>query len=89
MKNLIFKRNKNIVIRLVEKEAILFVPKHNRILKLNQAATIIWRFLYQKRTFKELKSRLTTVYDADTKQIEKDLQTFLKEAQKLDLVIFN
>jgi PqqD family protein of HPr-rel-A system len=79
--------NPEIVFRLEEDEGILFDPKTGEIKLLNETGAFIYQLLDGKHSKEEILNRLMEEYDcADRTKAEKDLDTFLQEMRRSQLV---
>lgn len=64
----------------------VIVNQKGSFLQLNEVAGFIWENLEKPIEFKALLSKITKEYDVEEKTAKKDLEEFLKEYQKDDLL---
>ena len=81
-----YKRKDDITTAKLDDLFTLFVVKKGTYLNLNSTSSMIWEFLESKLTFKDLKKRILDIYDVDNDTLENDLEFFLNEAEKLDII---
>jgi len=86
-KQIKIKRNPNLVARTVEKKLYILDPKEEKLFTLEGTALDIWRYLWRPRTPQEIVERLSKEYNVSPLQINKDMQTFIKNSQKTGLTI--
>ena len=81
-----YRRKDDITTAKLDALFTLFVVKKGTYLNLNSTSSMIWEFLESKLTFKDLKKRILDIYDVDNDTLENDLELFLNEAEKLDII---
>jgi hypothetical protein len=83
-KDIVLKKNKNIVSRLIAGEMVL-VPisrsssENNCIYTLNEPATRVWELIDGKRKLTAIIEVLAQEFTSDSRDIEKELNKLLKE----------
>ena len=85
------KRKNDFVMQTVGGENILVplgtkVLDLNGLITLNETAAHLWQLLSEHHTSDELASALTNEFDINKKTANDDVQVFLKEINKLDLL---
>ena len=78
-------RKKEDVIERHGEELLLFDSSEGRLFELNETGKAVWTMLDAKRTVKEIKENLNEEFE-ETKEIDRDLSTFLNRLLELDLV---
>jgi len=78
-------RKKEDVIERHGEELLLFDSSEGRLIELNETGKAVWTMLDAKRTVKEIKENLNEEFE-ETKEIDRDLSTFLNRLLELDLV---
>ena len=89
--NQILKKNKTMITRRLEGEAIL-VPlgKSSKdvdcIYSLNETAAEAWKAIDGKRNLGQIKKQLLKKFDVDEKKLEKELNTFIKDLKSIKAI---
>jgi len=87
----IFKKKKEIVSREIAGETILVpisgkLADMQRIFSLNPVAEYIWNQLNGKRNLHEISDSIPSVFDVNKEQVYADVQEFIAELLKEDLI---
>lgn len=87
----IFKKKKEIVSREIAGETILVpisgkLADMQRIFSLNPVAEYIWNQLNGERNLQEISSSIPSVFDVNKEQAYADVQEFIAELLKEDLI---
>jgi methyltransferase-like protein len=88
----IFKKREEIVTREIAGETIL-VPIRGRladmqnIFSLNPVAYYIWRQMNGEKSVDEIGREILENYDMGKEEVDKDLQEFIKDLLKEDLIV--
>lgn len=89
----IYLPSEQVVARKIEDE-IIIVPIQDgiadfddAIFSLNETGQKVWEFLSEEVTLKEICNRLATIYDADVKEITKDVNELIKILLEKTLII--
>mgnify|MGYP001248555881 CR=1 FL=1 len=87
----IFKKKKEIVSREIAGETILVpisgkLADMQRIFSLNPVAEYIWNQLNGERNLQEIRSSIPSVFDVKKEQADADVQEFIAELLKEDLI---
>ena len=77
---------KNIVFQEVESVIYILDEKNDKIVTLNDTATLLWKQLSKSADIKQLVSLLTNHYSVSEKQSEHDVLQFLKTMQQFDFI---
>ncbi|MCM8763212.1 MAG: PqqD family protein [Candidatus Omnitrophica bacterium] len=85
--NYIFKKNDNLAWRIIDGEAFIIHPKDGLIYPLNRTATRIWELVDGKNSVSELVAKIEEEFEEDKEVIEKDIDSFLKDLLKTDLIV--
>lgn len=88
----IFKRNPNIVIRVIGGDTILMPiygnsEEINCIYSLNETAALIWKLIDGKKNLKQIKSLMVKQFDTPEKKMDMKLGEFFKELIENNIVI--
>lgn len=88
MNNKIFKKNPDIVTRVIEDETILLpLYKTSRdidcIYTLNDAGARAWQLIDGERTLAKIKEMILNEFDATAKEVDRELAVFLQELQEI------
>lgn len=90
--NLVLKKNKNMVTRVIDNETIL-MPVYktsdeiNCIYTLNEIASQVWNMIDGKKTMGQMKSKILKEFDSSAQEVEKEMQRFLKDLKEIKAVI--
>ena len=87
----IFKKKKEIVSREIAGETILVpisgkLADMQRIFSMNPVAEYIWSQLNGKRNLQEISDCIPSVFDVNKEQVYADVQEFIAELLKEDLI---
>jgi hypothetical protein len=87
----IFKKKKEIVSREIAGETILVpisgkLADMQRIFSLNPVAEYIWNRLNGERNLQEISDSILSVFDMEKEQVDADVQEFIAELLKEDLI---
>lgn len=88
----VFKKREEIVSRLIAGETIL-VPIRGRladmqnIFSLNPVAEFIWRQLNGVKSIEEIGREILENYDMGKEEVDRDLQEFINDLLKEDLIL--
>jgi hypothetical protein len=88
MANTTYIRNNETISGRLHDELVMMDIQKGKYFSLNQVATVIWDMLEQPLTLEEVCNRLTSEYNVDPVQCQKEVETHLTEMQKLGLVVF-
>lgn len=80
------KKNKNTISAQLEKSIVLLNLESGEYIQLNESGKEIWDLLDDLTSIQDLIKKLEQVYPVDKKHIEKDVMTFLKNAEKNNLL---
>lgn len=89
-----YKKNPNIVSRMIADECILVPIRHDvenlgSIYTLNEVGAFIWNSIDGKKKVKEIKEILIEEFEANPEQIEIDLIEFINQLESIMMVIIN
>lgn len=62
------------------------IKKYNCMITLNESGAILWRALEEGKDFDGLKKALTDEYSVDGESAEKDVNAFLEQLKKADII---
>jgi len=80
-------RIKNIVLKKLGKEILLYDPVTDKVHTLNPTASLIWSLCDGRHSLQEIKKAIQKNFSIkDTVKVEKDILNNLKELQKLGLL---
>lgn len=87
----VFRKNPNMVTRVIEDETILLPiyktsDEINCIYTLNKVASRVWELIDGKKTLAKIKSQLLKEFDATPKEIDKEMNSFLKDLVEIKAV---
>jgi len=88
----VFRKNPEIVTRVIDKETIL-VPIYktsdeiNCIYNLNKPASRVWELIDGKTALHVIKDRLSEEFDATSKEINREMNTLLKDLKEIKAII--
>jgi len=87
----IFKKKNEIVSREIAGETILVpisgkLADMQRIFSLNPVAEYIWNRLNGERNLQEISDSILSVFDMEKEQVDADVQEFIAELLKEDLI---
>lgn len=85
--NTYYRRNRQLVAKILDQEAVLLNMEKNALYTLNESALSIWKFLWKKRTTEEVVDFLTKRYNLSSKQALSDCHRFIQAALKDQLII--
>ena len=88
----VFKKQDEIVSREIAGETILVpvsgkVADMQRIFSLNTVAEYIWKQIDGKKNLREISDSILTIFDVQKEQADSDIQDFITELQKEDLIV--
>lgn len=88
----VFKRNKNMVSRVIAGETILLPivrtsKEMNAIYSLNKSAACVWELIDGKKSVADIKESLTEKYDAAPSEVEKKVATLINELKNIEAVV--
>ncbi|MBN1869434.1 MAG: PqqD family protein [Candidatus Omnitrophica bacterium] len=87
----VLKKNSDMVTRVIDDETIL-LPIYKSsddiscIFSLNKVASRVWEVIDGKRTVAQIKTKLLKEFDATPEEMNKELQTFVKELKEIKAV---
>ena len=80
-------RRKDIVVKKLGKETLLYDPSTDKVHTLNQTASLIWSLCDGEHSLGEIKRAIYENFSIkETIEVEKDILKNLKELQKLGLL---
>lgn len=80
-------RRKDIVLKKLGKETLLYDPTTDKVHTLNRTASLIWNLCDGKHSLGEIKKAICENFSIkETIEVEKDILKNLKELQKLGLL---
>jgi len=88
----VLRKNKNMVMRVIDDETIL-LPIYKTsdevdcIYTLNKVASRIWELIDDKRTLDEIKSKVLKEFDTTPKEVDKEMQKFLKDLKEIKAIV--
>ena len=82
----IFEKNKSILWRLIEEQAILIDPDEGELLRLTPVGTAIWEALDGERTIEGIITCIQENFEAEPKRIKRDVFAFLKQLRNQGLI---
>jgi len=91
-KNLVLKKNPNMVTRVIDGEAIL-MPVYkssdeiNCIYTLDKAASRVWNLIDGKKAYSKIKAEILKEFDVTDKDFDKEMAGFLKDLKEIKAVI--
>jgi hypothetical protein len=85
------KRKNNVIMREIGGQTLLVpigakVIALNGLITLNEPAACLWEMLAQERTEDELSAALAERFDVTLERAYKDVQTFLKDIDKIGVI---
>ncbi len=91
MGDIVLRKNKDIVTRVIEDETILMPiyktsDEINCIYTLNKVASRVWELLDGKRTLTELKNKLLKEFDTTPEEVDKEIEKLLKDLKEIKAV---
>ncbi len=91
LKDSVFKKNTNMVTRIIDGEAILLPifktsDEINCIYTLNKPATKIWEMIDGKKTLSQIKSKVLQEFDTTPSQAEQKMKSLLDDLKKIKAV---
>ena len=81
-----YKRNNDILWKLIEDRVVLLDMDEGRAITLNEVGSNIWTALEKHKTKEELLQDVTAAFDIDEKTARRDVYSFLDEMLKRDLI---
>ena len=85
--NCVIERNSNYPFQKVVDETIIVNPKSRLMHSLNEVGGFIWQKLSSPVKLSELIDSITSEYNADATQVQKDVIDFLVELEKQRLIV--
>jgi len=80
-------RRKDIVLKKLGKEILLYDPSTDKVHTLNATASLIWNLCDGKHSLKEIKKAIYENFSIkETMEVEKDILENLEELQELGLL---
>lgn len=83
---MIVKKNKNTISADLEKSTVLLNLDSGEYMQLNESGKEIWELLDNMTSIQDLIQKLAHIYSVDKKIIEEDVMTFIKNAEKNNLL---
>lgn len=81
------RRRKDVVLKKLGKETLLYDPTTDKVHTLNETASLIWNLCDGKHSLGEIKKTIHENFSIkETIEIEKDILKNLKELQELGLL---
>lgn len=71
----------------VDDEAILLDSNTNQYFSLNDAGSLIWEILEEKKDLNTVKDEIVEIYEIDEKIVENDILNFIQEVANKGLII--
>ena len=72
--NYLYKHNKYAVSKTLDNEITIFQSQSCDYLALDEVGTTIWNLLQSPKTYLEIVSELSSVYEVEYSQLEKDIK---------------
>jgi hypothetical protein len=90
--NLVLRKNKNMVTRVIDDETILLPiyrtsEEINCIYTLNKVASRVWQMIDGKRPLSEIKNKILQEFDTTSDEADKEIKIFLKNLKKIKAII--
>ncbi len=90
--SIVLRRNKDMVMRVIDDETILLPiyktsDEINCIYTLNKVASEVWNLIDGKKTLAEIKKRVLKKFDTNPKEVDKEMQKFLKDLKEIKAVV--
>lgn len=87
----IFKKNKDMVTRVIEDESILLPiykssEEINCIYTLNKPASRVWELIDGKRSLAKVREKLLKEFDATPKEIDREMVALLKDLRGIKAI---
>ncbi len=87
----VLRKNQDMVSRVIDDETILLpIYKTSKemdcIYTLNKVASQVWELIDGKRTLGEIKKQVLKKFDTNPKEVDKEMQKFLKDLKKIKAI---
>lgn len=86
MKNVIFSRKDDVVYKVIDNEAVILTVNDSVLHTLNEVGTFIWELLDGERDAESIASSLSEEFDVSFEQARDDVDRFLRELLRRDLL---
>ncbi len=88
----VLRKNQDMVSRVIDDETILLpIYKTSKemdcIYTLNKVASQVWELIDGKRTLGEIKKQVLKKFDTNPKEVDKEIQKFLKDLKKIKAIV--
>ena len=80
--NYLYKHNKYARSKTLDNEITIFQSQSCDYLVLDEVGTTIWNLLQSPKTYSEIVSELSSLYEVEYSQLEKDIKEWLENAEK-------
>jgi hypothetical protein len=89
--NAVLRKNKNMVTRVIDDEAILMPiyktsDEINCIYNLNKVGSRLWELINGKRTIAQIKQQVLKEFDTTPGEVDKEMQKFLKDLKSIKAI---
>lgn len=81
----VIKRNNTVVARSVGEKIIILDPKRGAVYTLNYSSAKIWKYLYKKRSIRDIVQKIVHDFKIPTEKAKKDILDFIKEGVRRKL----
>lgn len=76
----------DIVWRILDDGAVIVTPRAGNVRVLNHVGTSIWKLIDGHNTLADIESQLIHTYDVPVEQARMDLQSFMEELEKREMI---
>lgn len=80
--------NPEIVWRILDDGAVIVTPRAGNVRVLNQVGTAIWKLIDGNNSVADIESQLIHTFDVPVDRARNDLQAFIKELEKRDMIVW-
>ena len=90
--NLVLRKNKDMVIRVIDDETILLPiyktsEEINCIYTLNKVGSRLWELIDGKKKLGEIKKQVLKEFDTTPQEVDKEITRFLKDLKEIKAII--
>lgn len=78
----------DIIWRILDDGAVVVTPRAGNIRVLNQVGAAIWKLIDGNNTLSDIEWHLIHTFDVPTRQAHSDLQTFMEELERRDMIVW-
>ena len=81
-------KRENVVVRIVNEEAVLVLPEQGKVKVLNEVGARIWIFIDGNHSIRQIISGISDEYQVDQNQAESDVMDFLVSLEERGLIAY-